>query len=341
MNQTKIAYHLCGVFAIGLLVWCIPTQVSADLTKEQSEGIATFATSFIEKGNERRDEQGYPLLVYALSNDLSTSIKIRRSGYFGELYTIERNAYHKRNGQYIALGNKWCMDCGDFISFVYHTTLGLDLMLPAQQDPWHIKDMYADACRGEGSQYFYFIYQNVPISSIQEEKLQKGDIVLRLGSRENHGLLYVGESMQTAHASRNAIQYGKNPPILGFQVVTLNKFYKTSTKVSIVRLKDGVVPQDQMVNGIVTWPDTGEIEDLLEIAQKERKQEAYETWLATQPTVLEAGVETQEQCWEAFLQVESAKKTWLSKEMVDWLWKEWRRLLVQLEREAVLPSPED
>ena len=51
----------------------------------------------------------------------------------------------------------------------------------------------------------------MPISSISEEKLEKGDVVLRLGSRENHGLIYVGENMQTAHASRNAIKY-KNTP---------------------------------------------------------------------------------------------------------------------------------
>ena len=149
------------------------------------------------------------------------------------------------------------MDCGDFVSYVYHTTLGLDLVNHENSDdPWHIKDMYADANKYANSKYFEFIYKNVPISSLDESKLQKGDVVLYFGSRDNHGLIYVGEGMQTAHASRNGIKYSKNPPILGFEVVTLNRFYKTSTVVSIVRIKDGVIPQDQKVNGTIIWPDT-------------------------------------------------------------------------------------
>ena len=36
----------------------------------------------------------------------------------------------------------------------------------------------------------------------------------------------LGEGMQAAHASRNAIKYSKNPPILGFEVVPFDKFYK-------------------------------------------------------------------------------------------------------------------
>ena len=46
----------------------------ASLTKEQSDDVAEFAISFIEEGNKRRDENGYPLLVYALSNNWKTSI---------------------------------------------------------------------------------------------------------------------------------------------------------------------------------------------------------------------------------------------------------------------------
>ena len=177
-----------------------------------------------------------------------------------------------RNGKYLNLGPKWCMDCGDFISYVYKTTLGLDMYLEDIEDPWHIKDMYADANKYGKSEIFEFIYKNVPISSIDESKLELGDVVVRLGSRENHGLIYVGEDMQTAHASRNAIKYSKNPPILGFEVVKLNKFYKASTIVSILRVKDGVVDKSQKVNSIITWPDTGEVEELL---APEKKQKIY------------------------------------------------------------------
>ena len=261
MKVVRIACKLCWIIA--MIMCIIPTKVFASLTKEQAEDVALFATTFIEKGNARRDENGYPLLVYALSNNWKTSIEIRRSGYFEELYDIKTNNYHMKNGKYLNLGPKWCMDCGDYISYVYKTTLGLDMYLEDLEDPWHIKDMYADANKYNKSEIFEFVYKNVQINSIDESKLELGDVVVRLGSRENHGLIYVGEDMQTAHASRNAIKYSKNPPILGFEVVKLNKFYKPSTIVSILRVKDGIVDVNQKVNSMITWPDTGEVEELL------------------------------------------------------------------------------
>ena len=256
-----------------IALFCIATLMNimifssyslASLTKEQSEDIAAFAVNFIEEGNKRRDENGYPLLVYALSNNGNTCIEIRRSGYNGELYHVYNNNYHKRNGNYLDLGYKWCMDCGDFISYVYNITFGLDLMNHANEDPWHIKDMYADASKGVNSQFFEFIYKDVPISSIDESKLEKGDIILRMGSKENHGLIYVGENMQAAHASRNGIKYNLNPPILGFEIVQFNRFYKTSTVVSIVRVKDGIISEDKIANTTIIWPDTNEEMTLVE-----------------------------------------------------------------------------
>ena len=252
----------------------------ASLTKEQSDDIAEYAVNFISSGNERRDEKGYPLLVYALSNSWQKCIEIRRSGYNSELYHVYNNNYHKSNGRYLDLGNKWTMDCGDFVSYLYHKLFDLDLMNHPEEDPWHIKDMYADANKGQNSKYFEFIYKNVPISSIKESNLQKGDVVLYFGPRDNHGMIYVGEGMQTAHASRNGIKYSKNPPILGFEVVTLNRFYKTSTVVSIVRIKDGVIPTDMVANSLIVWPDNGEEQILTtrlkEQVEKEKEQELLE-----------------------------------------------------------------
>lgn len=259
----KLVRVACNLLTIFLFMTILSSNVFASLTKEQAEDVAAFATNFIEKGNQRRDENGYPLLVYALSNNWKTSVEIRRSGYLGELYHIKTNNYHMKNGKYLDLGPKWCMDCGDFIAYVYNTTFGLDMYLHDIEDPWHIIDMYKDANKYDDSKYFEFIYKNVPISSIDESKLEPGDVVLRLGSRENHGLIYVGEEMQCAHASRNAIKYSKNPPILGFEVVQLNKFYKSSTIVSIARIKNGIVPTTQIANSTIIWPDTGEEEDLL------------------------------------------------------------------------------
>ena len=242
-----------AVLCISLtILFSIGTSAYASLTKEQSDDIAEFATSFIEEGNKRRDENGYPLLVYALSNNWQTCIDIRASGYNGELYYIKNNRYHGNR----ELGYKWCMDCGDFMAFVYKTTLGFDLVNHETGDPWHITDFRDDANKGANSKYFEYVYKNVPISSIDESKLMPGDLVIRFGPKDNHGLVYIGQGWKQAHASYNAIKYNLNPPITGFQVV--NGFYKKSTVISVIRAKDGIVPEDQMVNGTIIWPDTGE-----------------------------------------------------------------------------------
>ena len=39
-----------------VVILMITSNAKASLTKEQSEDVANFATTFIEKGNERRDE---------------------------------------------------------------------------------------------------------------------------------------------------------------------------------------------------------------------------------------------------------------------------------------------
>lgn len=261
MEKVSIAGKLSGLVLLFVII--LSSTAFASLTKEQAEDVANFATAFIEKGNLRRDEEGYPLLVYALSNNVNKSKEIRRSGYNTELYHIYNNNYHKKNGAYLDLGYKWTMDCGDFISYVYNTTLGLDMYLEEEDDPWHIKDIYNDAKKENDSEIFEFVYKDVPISMIEEEKLELGDVIVRMGAGENHGLIYVGENMQAAHASRNGIKYYKNPPILGFEVVKFDNFYRKSTIVSIVRVKDGVVPTEQRVNTTITWPDNGEIETLV------------------------------------------------------------------------------
>ena len=97
MKESKIKYSVLGIL---LSVFLIPNTALANLTKEQAEDVALFATTFIEKGNERRDENGYPLLVYALSNNWQTCIEIRRSGYEEKLYHVKNNAYHMKNGKY-------------------------------------------------------------------------------------------------------------------------------------------------------------------------------------------------------------------------------------------------
>ena len=260
--MSKIAM-ICTMVAVLL---SLGTVSYASLTKEQSDDVAEFATSFIEEGNKRRDENGYPLLVYALSNNYKTCVEIRRSGYDGELYYIKNNKYHGNR----ELGYKWCMDCGDFMSFVYKTTLGFDLVNSETGDPWHITDFRDDANKGTNSKYFEYVYKNVSIASIDESKLMPGDLIIRFGPKDNHGLVYIGEGWKQAHASYNAIKYNQNPPITGFQVV--NGFYKKSTIISVIRVKDGVVPEDQKVNGTIIWPDTGEEAILVERQRLEKEE---------------------------------------------------------------------
>ncbi len=89
---------IATLFAVAIAgVALLSSTVMASLTKEQSDDVADFATAFISEGNERRDEAGYPLLVYALSNNWNKCIEIRRSGYNSELYHVENNNYHKKN----------------------------------------------------------------------------------------------------------------------------------------------------------------------------------------------------------------------------------------------------
>ncbi len=331
--MNKIA-TLC-VLAVTYLVLFSSTTY-ASLTKEQSDDVAEFAKTFISLGNERRDENGYPLLVYALSNNWNQCIEIRRSGYNSELYHVKNNRYHQKNGKYLDLGEKWTMDCGDFLAYVYHTTFGLDLMNHSDEDPWHIKDMYADANKYANSTYFEFVYKNVPISSIDESKLEKGDLVLYFGPRDNHGLLYVGEGMQTAHASRNAIKYSKNPPILGFEVVTLNKFYKTSTKVSIVRVKDGIIPENARANTKITWPDTGE-EQILVIHEEDYAEADFEAPDETiisgdnMPNVLTTTMTSDETA--LFSVQEENVVIYIEKDMYTWMTEGLRRFYKQNEGE--------
>lgn len=232
----------------------------AAITEQQGIDVAEFAKRFIEQGNARRDKNGYPLLTYALSGNWNTCIKIRNSGYNEQLYYIKRNGYHIKNGKYIELGNKWCMDCGTYVTYMLKKTLGLELY--NGKEPWHVQDIYNDALKGKNSKYFEFVYKSVSVGKIDYSKLQPGDVIARITANGNHGMLYVGDGM-IAHANRDMITY-KEPAIFGFQVSKLNQYYLSGTVVRVMRIKDGIIPEDLVVNSKLTWPDNGEIVDLLE-----------------------------------------------------------------------------
>ncbi len=233
----------------------------AAITEQQGEDVAEFAKKFIEEGNARRDENGFPLLTYCLTGNWKTNIQIRSGGYNGQMYNVKNNGYYIRNGKYLNLGDKWAMDCGTTVLFLLRNTLGLELW-NSQGEPWHVQDIYNDALKGKNSQYFDMIYQSVSVGRIDYSKLQKGDVIAYLTSHGNHGMLYLGDGY-IAHANRDMIRsYGDNK-ISGFQVNKLNHYFLSGTTVRVMRIKDGIIPEDLVVNGFVTWPDTGERVDLL------------------------------------------------------------------------------
>lgn len=254
---------MINILIVLLFVGTIPNSSNAAITEEQGKDVAAFARAFIEQGNERRDERGYPLLTYALSGNWNTCIEIRNKGYNEELYYIKRNGYHINKGKYVELGGKWCMDCGTFVAYNLKKTLGV--VLYNGKEPWHVQDMYNDALRGAKSQYFEFVYKSVSVGKIDYSKLQPGDVIARITSNGNHGMLYVGDG-EIAHANRDMITY-RSPAVFGFQVSKLNKYYLPGTVVRVLRLKDGIVPEDLVVNSIITWPDNGETVDLLNKAE--------------------------------------------------------------------------
>ena len=261
-----------------ILFLCAFSTCFAAITEQQGEDVAKFATKFIEEGNARRDEKGFPLLTYALTGSWSKNVQLRTAGYNGQMTYIKNNGYYYSGGRYLDLGDKWAMDCGTTVLFLLKNTLGLEL-LTADGEPWHVIDIYRDACKGENSKYFEFVYRDVRVGSIDYSKLQKGDVIGYYTSHGNHGMLYLGDGL-IAHANRDMIRSWGDNKISGFQVNKLNGYFLSGTHVRVYRIKDGIIPEDLVVNGKVTWPDTDETVDLLgrepDIIEEELVEEVNE-----------------------------------------------------------------
>ena len=245
-----------------ILIVSVSSFAMAAITEQQGNDVAEFAKKFIEEGNNRRDEKGFPLLTYALTGSWNKNIELRTRGYNGEMTYIKNNGYYYSGGRYLELGNKWCMDCGTTVLFLLKNTLGFEL-LNSYGEPWHVIDIYNDAAKGANSKYFDLVYKSVSVGRIDYSKLQKGDVIGYYTSHGNHGMLYLGDGY-IAHANRDMIKSYGNNKISGFQVNKLNHYFLSGTQVRVMRLKDGIIPEDLVVNGFVTWPDTGERVDLLE-----------------------------------------------------------------------------
>ena len=278
--MSKITRFIAVVLLISL---CVTSVSFAAITEVQGNDVAELAKKFIEEGNARRDEKGFPLLTYALTGSWNKNVALRTAGYNGQMTNIKNNGYYYSGGRYLNLGDKWAMDCGTTVLFLLKNTLGLEL-LNSYGEPWHVIDVYNDAAKGKNSQYFDLIYKSVAVGNIDYSKLQKGDVIGYYTSHGNHGMLYLGDGY-IAHANRDMIKSWGDNKISGFQVNKLNHYFLSGTHVRVMRIKDGIIPEDLVVNGFVTWPDTGETVDLLErpVPEPEPEPEIIEEVVEEEP----------------------------------------------------------
>ena len=225
-----------------VLILFIPLLVKADLTKEQQDDIAEFATNFITYGykKEHLDSQGFSIHAY----DQGT----RNEGFYNKLAYMN-NDYNRINQ---IRGNKWNFDCASFAAYVYYHCFGVKAT-GANGSPWVVSSFVNNASKSNG--YFYFIGNNWNTTTMDYSRLQKGDLVVFVGS---HIMVYVGDG-KIAHFSSSAIKKGTN---LGAEVVTLKDKYPNH-KAAIIRLKNGVISTSAKANTKITWPDTGKTEDLV------------------------------------------------------------------------------
>lgn len=223
------------------LILLIPIFAKADLTKQQQDDIAEFASKMITEANkpEHKDSKGFSILAYNQGT--------RKEGFNNQLSYMAKD-YNSVNG----IGSKkWTFDCASFAAYVYYHCFGVQAMNSNGQ-PWVVSSFVNNASRNG---YFYFIGSNWNTSEMDYSKLQKGDLVIFVGS---HIMVYVGDG-KIAHFSSTAIVKNQN---LGAEVVSLKAKYP-NRKASIIRLKNGVISTSAKANTKITWPDTGKTEDLV------------------------------------------------------------------------------
>ena len=230
------------------LILFIPLLVKADLTKDQQEDIATFASKFITEGRKKEhlDNQGFSILAYNQGT--------RNEGFYNKLAYMRKDY----NGVNQINGNKWTFDCASFAAWVYYHCFGVKAM-GNNGNPWVVSSFVNNASKSNG--YFYFIGTNWNTSTMDYSRLQKGDLIIFVGS---HIMVYIGDG-NIAHFSSTAIQKGTN---LGAEVVSLKTKYP-NRKASIIRLKNSIISTSAKANMKVTWPDTNKVQDF-----REPKEEA-------------------------------------------------------------------
>lgn len=228
--------------------------IKADLTSEQSEDLAFFAEKFIVEGNKRISSDGFPIFAYMQG-------QARIDGFQSKLYKVTYD-YQRKNK---VNAYKWTFDCSSFAAFVYYKTFGLVLTkyTTSQVDsysglnlnsptanPYEVKDYVTNA---DKEKHFYYIMRNVEVPKIDYSQLQKGDLIIIVGS---HIMVYIGDG-KISHASSSAITSSN----LGLEINNLSTKYPNK-KVSVIRLKDGIIDPNKKTNLTITWPDNLEVLDM-------------------------------------------------------------------------------
>ena len=228
------------VILLVLIAFIFIAPVKADLTDEQADDIAAFATNFIIEGNKRLDKNNLPLLAYYQG-------QARIDGYHNKLSYVPNNY----KGTFAVNAYKWTFDCASFVSYLYNHTFGLNLIRNSSSgEPYLVRDFTAD------TGHFKTIKSNVLGANIDLNDLKKGDIIIYVGS---HVMIYVGDG-KIAESTSSCISKGNKN--LGFQVVSLASRFG-GTKLTVKRVKDGVISKTKKANTKVTWLDTRETVDLV------------------------------------------------------------------------------
>ena len=215
------------IILVLILILFIPIYVKADLTKEQQEDIAYFATKMITEANksEHKDSKGFSILAYNQGS--------RNEGFNNQLSYMNKD-YSSVN---VIQGRKWTFDCASFASYVYYHCFGVKTTYLSNNSPFVVSKFVEEASQGHN---WYFVMSNQNTSTMDYSKFKKGDLIIFVGS---HIMVYVGDG-KIAHFSSSAIKKGTN---LGAEVVTLKDKYPNH-KAAIIRLKNGVISTSAKAN---------------------------------------------------------------------------------------------
>ena len=153
---------------IVFLILLIPIYAKADLTKQQQDDIAEFASKMITEANksEHKDSKGFSILAYNQGT--------RNEGFNNQLSYMAKD-YNSVN---LIGSKKWTFDCASFAAYVYYHCFGVKTT-NSNGSPWVVSSFVNNASKNG---YFYFIGSNWNTSTMDYSKLQKGDLVIFVGS---------------------------------------------------------------------------------------------------------------------------------------------------------------